>query len=532
MNDFTSRPTAPPLANPPPPRRRSAELLSWLRTALPTFLALAFLGGIGAWGYFTDWKLPTFGELTGERKEEPDAWCKKHGAPESCCIACKPDLLPKPPTYGWCERHGVHDCPLDHPDVAQLPTTPHVSEADRFRADKALRFAPRKKNDKACPLHPRFIQLASKEAMERAGIETKKVETGSITETVTAPGELIYNPTRMARVSSRVPGTVRKIFPAIGTQVKQGDLLALVESADVGRAKVEFLQAAAQLNLRTAELEQLRKVESVVPRTRMLEALTALQEAKIRRVGAEQTLANLGLEVRPQDFKGMEPEELARRVRLLGLPPEAIQSLTDKVTVANLLPVRAPQDGEVVARLREVGEAADASKVLIVLADTHRLWLTLDVRQENAGQLALGQPIRFRPDDRSPPAEATIDWMSPSVDPKTRTVQVRGELPNPRGALRANTFGTGSVAIRHAKDVVLVPDDAVHSDGKCQIVFVLDKGSARPGAPVVFHVRSVRTGAREGGMTEIIVGLLPGETIATTGSVALRGQLLQPRDED
>jgi cobalt-zinc-cadmium efflux system membrane fusion protein len=407
-----------------------------------------------------------------------------------------------------------------------------VSEADRVRADKALKFAPRKTNDKDCPLHPRRIQLASRQAMERAGIKTEKVKTGSMTEAVTAPGEIIYNPTRMARVSSRVPGTVRKVLAPVGAQVRRGEVIVLVDSADVGRAKVDFLQAAAQVNLRSAVLEQLRKAESVVPRARMLEAQTALQEAKIRRLGAEQALANLGLEVRPEEFKGLEPAELARRVRLLGLPPDVVQSLDEKLTAANLLPVRAPQSGEVVARLVGAGEAADATKVIIVLADTHHLWVMLNVRQEDAGRLAVGQRIRFRPDDGGRPVEAAISWLSPSVDPKTRTVQVRAELPNPKGALRANTFGTGSVVIRQEPNAVRVPNNAVHSDGQCQIVFVLDKGSASASAPVVFHVRSVRTGARDDRHTEIIAGLLPGETIATQGSETLRGKLLLKDSSD
>jgi cobalt-zinc-cadmium efflux system membrane fusion protein len=507
-------------------------VLGWLLTALPTILALACLAGIGAWGYWTDWTLPKFGELTGEEKKEDEDWCKKHGAPESCCVECKPDLLPSPPKYGWCKRHGVHDCTLEHPDVAQLPTPPQVSEADRLRADRALKFAPRKENDDDCPLHPKRIQLASWQAMERAGIKRAKVETGPMTEAVTAPGEILYNPTRMARVSSRVPGTVRKVLAPVGAQVRRGDVLVLVESADVGRAKVDFLQAAAQLNLRTATLERMQKLQGVVPQARMLEVQTAQQEAKIRLLGAEQALANLGLQVHPEEFRGLEPEELARRVRLLGLPPDVIQSLDDKLTAANLLPVRAPQDGEVVARLVGAGEATDSTKVIIVLADTHNLWVMLNVRQEDAGRLALGQKIQFRSEDGGPSVEAAISWISPSVDPKTRTVQVRAELPNPKGSLRANTFGTGSVILRQEEHAVRVPNNAVHSDGKCQVVFVLDKGSRSENAPVVFHVRSVRTGARDNQNTEIIAGLIPGERIATQGSETLRGKLLLKDSSD
>ena len=54
--------------------------------------------------------------------------------PESQCVECHPELLPRGNDFGWCKEHGVHNCPLCHPEVAQLPQTPVVSDADRQRA--------------------------------------------------------------------------------------------------------------------------------------------------------------------------------------------------------------------------------------------------------------------------------------------------------------------------------------------------------------------------------------------------------------
>jgi cobalt-zinc-cadmium efflux system membrane fusion protein len=72
-----------------------------------------------------------------------------------------------------------------------------------------------------------------------------------------------------------------------------------------------------------------------------------------------------------------------------------------------------------------------------------------------------------------------------------------------------------------------VPSEAVHWDGDCQIVFVRDKDFLREGAPKFFHIRKVRVGVKSSGWTEILVGLLPGEVIASKNSVVLEAQLLK-----
>src|SRR5262249_48676379 len=129
MKDPAIRNNTPPPAAPPPgpPAHPHFAIGSWILGALPTFLALALLAGVGAWGLANKWELPSLAKLFGEEKKEDNAdWCKEHSAPKESCVECNPRLLPPPPKYGWCDKHGVFDCPLDHPDVAQVPTAPQV----------------------------------------------------------------------------------------------------------------------------------------------------------------------------------------------------------------------------------------------------------------------------------------------------------------------------------------------------------------------------------------------------------------------
>jgi multidrug efflux pump subunit AcrA (membrane-fusion protein) len=107
-------------------------------------------------------------------------------------------------------------------------------------------------------------------------------------------------------------------------------------------------------------------------------------------------------------------------------------------------------------------------------------------------------------------------------------VRVRAELPNPDGGLLNETFGTGSIILRDEPKAITVPNEAVHWEGCCHVVFVRDKHYFdSPDSFKVFHVRSVRLGAKNDKVTEIIAGVLPGEVVATTGSDVISAQLLK-----
>src|SRR5207244_1614038 len=161
---------------------------------------------------------------------------------------------------------------------------------------------------------------------------------------------------------------------------------------------------------------------------RFRETEAALREAQIRLLTAEQALANLGLPVRADEWKGLRSEDLAARVRLLGLAEGIVRSLDPRTITANLLPLVAPLDG----------------------------------------------------------------------------VAVRADLDNSAGTLRANAFGSGRIVLREERQAIVVPSEAVHWEGDCHVVFVRDRHFFEPAAPKVFHVRTVRPGAKEGPYTEVL----------------------------
>ncbi|MBN9122248.1 MAG: efflux RND transporter periplasmic adaptor subunit [Planctomycetes bacterium] len=516
---------------PAPPGSRARRVAGRLWRLVPATVALAGLAGVLYAGQSNGWKLPRASALRGDDVREPDDWCKEHNVPDSICVECKRQLLPRPSGTGWCKEFGVHDCPHCDPAVAQTPTPASFGPADLERARRALAFAPRPPNGKKCKLHEHRVQLASGELVERLGIGIEPVGTAPIVEGVTAPGEIGYDPTRLARLSARLPGVVRRVERQVGDRVKAGDVLALVDAAEVGKSKAEFQQALVLVELRAQTLAQKKLLVRTVPGQVVIEAEAALDEARVRLLLAEQSLANLGLPVRADEVKNFSPAEVAVRLRFLGVPDPLKTELAKETASANLLPVRAPFDGEVVARAAAPGQPADPAKPLFAVADTTRVWLTLRVRYEDADRVKAGRTVRFRA-DQGAAADGVVAWVSPAADEKTRTVPVRVELSDPDGRLRAGTFGTGFVVLRSEDNAVVVPTDAVHWEGCCNVVFVADRGFDQPDGYKVFHVRKVRPGARDvtpAGVpvTEVIAGVLPGERVAVAGSGVLRAELLR-----
>jgi cobalt-zinc-cadmium efflux system membrane fusion protein len=504
---------------------RRNGVVSWLGHALPTVFVLAALASLAYWGHHSGWTLPKFSTLMGKDQAKKDDWCAAHSVPESQCVECNPDLLPVVKPYGWCKKHGVPNCPLEHPDVAQLPYPPKVETADLERAARALALMPRPQNNSKCKLHQRRIQFASAEAFARAGIEVEPVWRAEMSEYVHANGEVTYDPTRVARLSSRAAGAVWRVDKKVGDRVKAGETVVLIEAREVGRAKSELLQAIAQVRLKARTMDSLRGAGGAVAEQRVREGEAELSDARIRLLSAQQTLINLGLPVDAGAFTDLAETQIAARLQFLGLADELRQTLDPKTTTANLLPVKAPLDGEVVEREVVAGEVVDTSKVLLIVADARRMGLTLHVGHEDARRLALGQPVRFS--DGAEEVRGVLNWMSTSVDEKTRTVKVRAELDNAAGRLRANTFGSGRIVLREEKDAIVVPNEAVHWEGDCFIVFVRDKHFLDDNGFKVFHTRTIRPGAKDDKYTEIVAGVLPGEVVAAKGSGVLRAELLK-----
>jgi len=497
-----------------------AMVLGWI----PSALVLSLLAGIGWYGHHNDWKLPSFASIATTEVASGPQWCDSHGVPEDDCVVCDPSLLESPPELTFCNEHGVHGCVLHHPELAQTKTPVDVNDADLQRATEALSLIPRAENLPLSSSAGSRIQFASIEAINKAGVDVEPVTRASITETIEAAGEIQYDATKTAQVSPSADGIVRKVLVNVGDWVKVGDVLAVVDSKDIGRLKSELLSALLEERL---QLDQLARVEKLapsgaVPGSRVIEVKTAMQKAIVAVEQVIRDFANLGVSVDHVELQSSNLAETKRRVREIGMTQ--IDSLTGG---DNLIAVTAPIEGRIVDRDITVGEVVDRGSRMFRIADTRTVWLDLRVAAEQASLARLGLPVRYQGDGSQVEHEGTITWISSDVDPQTRTVRVRAELPNADASLRNESFGRGEIVLRQEPAAIVVPEESLQWDGSSHVVFVRDARFFEKDRPKFFVTRSVRPGAKQDGFVEIIAGVLPGEVVASSGSDVLRAQLLR-----
>ncbi|HEY1065506.1 MAG TPA: efflux RND transporter periplasmic adaptor subunit [Pirellulales bacterium] len=520
-----ARPVTPTPPSAPPPR--AAARRAWraaLAASASNLIVFGLLAGVMFYGHQNGWKLPKASALLGAPAAAADDWCSEHLVPESQCIECQAALAPKAPSFGFCQEHGVAECVIHHPELAQVKGAPRPPQYDTVAA---IAVKDRPRNNSRETLHTRRVQFTSTESVAKAGVDVGVVQEAPMMDFVAANGELRFDPTRVAHLSTRVPGVVAAVFKTVGDRVEAGETLALIDAAQVGEAKARLLQAAVQLQLKKATVERLRGLSGgTVPQKSLLEAEAARQESEAAFASARQSLSNLGFAV-PDGLESQTLEAISAALRSLDVPTSLASSYAGGSTTANLIPVRATYSGTVVASQLVAGEVVDAAKTLFTVADPSRLWLLCHVRQEDAKYLALELPVRFRTDGGAQEAAGLISWISPTVDERTRTLQVRALVANADGKLRDNTFGSAKIVLRDEPNAVVVPREAVQATADARFVFVRDKNYFTAGAPKFFHVRQVRVGAQDGDRVELLAGVLPGEVIVTKGSSVLLAQLLR-----
>lgn len=519
-------------------------MLRRMFAGLPALASLLAMTAVGLWGHATGWQAPGFAQLFGHggaasedwcllhnvpesrciachpelAGESAADWCKEHGVPESRCTICHPEILTTGVAADWCREHGLPEtcCTLCHPEIARPGELPADPDAPTVQPAEPQDPAAPARDPKTCQKHALKVQFASAASMAKAGIGLGQVITRPMADTVVASAEVDYDRTRFARIAARVPGVAFCVQKNEGARVERGEVLALVDSAEVGRSKAEYLQAAAAVHVTAAVLERIRKSSEAGFRTaaERAEAEARAREAEIRLLTARQALANLRIVV-PED--GIAPEAIAT----LGLPESLVATLPAQALPANLVPVSAPFDGVVVARRVVAGDPVEPMAPLFEIADLRRMWVMMDIREADVRRIALGQPVVFRADDA--PDEAvpgSVAWISTAVDEVTRTVKVRAEVENPAGTLRAHAFGQARIVVRGTADTVAVPSEALQWEGCCDVVFVRL-------ADEIFQTRKVRLGTRDAAYTEILAGLVPGEVVVTTGSHVLKSEILK-----
>ena len=385
------------------------------------------------------------------------------------------------------------------------------------------------------------VRFKSKEAMERTGIDIVPVEERPMVSELVASGVVHYDQRHIAQLSARVPGSVWRVEKHLGDTVKKGDVLLVIESREVGRLKAEFLNALVAHEARQEQLAILEEVKSAVMGRQLREAKSALREATNHLHNAEQALVNLGLNVSIADYEPLDDGARAARIRIAGLPESLLGVIDHDHVTSNLMPLCAPFDGIVIGRDAVVGEVIDPAEPIFEVADVSTMWVVLNISKEDAGRVALGQRVMFRPDGSTDEYESRVAWISTEVNEETRTLEVRAEIsrgpaatvaasPDGRSTpagLRANTFGNGRIEVDRRGTALVVPRSSVQWDGSRWVVFV-------PTGEASFAARPVSPGVQQGESIEIVGDFAGGARpthVVGSGSHVLKSQILLDRME-
>jgi len=313
-------------------------------------------------------------------------------------------------------------------------------------------------------------------------------------------GAVAFHEDRLAVVGPLVSGRVARLIAGVGDRVRQGQLLAEIESSEVGQARADLVAAqaryaAADANLRRESDLADKKISSSRERE-LAHAQWATERAGVRAA--------------------------MMRLRAIGFSPNDIEDL-ETHDPGGRLPIRAPIAGTVIQRQVTLGQAVERATDAFRIADTSRVWVSLDIYEKDLASVSVGQDVEIHTDAR--PAEALIGkvaFIVPVIDEATRTAKVRLELANPSGALSAGQLCTARILAgpaQAAREVLSVPRSAVEQVEGKTVVFV-QRGDG-------FERRNVQTGASGGDRVEIRSGLVAGEAVAVEGAFLLKSELLR-----
>lgn len=314
-------------------------------------------------------------------------------------------------------------------------------------------------------------------------------------------GKILPNENRLAHLGVRVPGRILAVYANLGDRVKTGDPLLKLDSPAVGEALLEYRKR------RTA----VRMAEKALERARLLFEEGAIGAAEYQRREAE------------QDNAKAELHEAEEKLHLLGMTEREIQRLTAKelphAEVAQVF-LRAPFHGDIIERNATVGEVVDVNQTLFTVADLSTVWVRADFPEQQAGLLRVGLEAEVRvsayPDTVF---RGIVTYVGAVIEPATRTIMVRLELPNPDRRLRPHMFVEATLLVPE-RPVLTIPRKAVQQVGSRTTVF-LSRGAGR------FELRDIRLGAASNDYVEVKDGLAAGEEVVTEGSYMLKSEILR-----
>lgn len=323
-----------------------------------------------------------------------------------------------------------------------------------------------------------------------AGIRTEPVAVQPIRAQFSVSATIQPNRDRFAHVAPRIPGRILSVPAKAGDSVKGGQVLAQLDSVEMGEAHSAYLQAASHESLARADFERADRLfkEQVVPEKEHLRARSEFEKAR----AAAQAAAD--------------------KLRMMGVPAARSGAAQSS------FPVVAPFAGTIIEKDAVIGELAQPDKSLFTVADLSTVWIEANLNERDLARVNTGATaevtVQAYPDERF---RGKVVYVSGSVDKESRTIRARIEVPNPAGKLKPEMFATARIQAETLGKGITVPAEAVSLvDGK-KVVFIQEVDG--------FESREVEMGDDVGGRQIVKAGLHDGEKVVVAGGYAIKARL-------
>ena len=357
------------------------------------------------------------------------------------------------------------------------------------------------------------------EAIRGSGIRVAKATRQTLVSTITAPARVAYDAEQVAHIGSVLTGRVAELKVRVGDTVQKGDVLVVIDSTELGEAQSDYLQKRTAVETAKPAVDI---AKSAYDRAKQLyeksqgTTLTELQKRQGEYQAAQGALRSAEAALTAAE----------NRLRLLGMPKEAVQALGKGDDIDPKYAVRAPIGGRVIEREVTLGELVGPEKErLMTIADLGTVWVLADVPEAKLGEISNASKVQITvPALGSQTFDGTVSYVSPELDPSTRTARVRVEVENPEAKLLPGMFARAEITAAATEDsaepVVAVPQEAVQTVEGEPAIFVPVEGE-----PNTFAKRQVGIGRALGGMVPVFAGLKEGERYVAAGSFILKAEL-------
>ena len=341
--------------------------------------------------------------------------------------------------------------------------------------------------------------IASAEIFDQIKFEPAKII--PIKKSLDIPGSIEVKQNLLARIGSPVQGRIIEIKGELGKTVKQGDVLAVINSTELAKQQLAYIKAVQMVELKTKAYERavLLFDADVVSEAQKLQRKTELSAAKADMEASKDQLFVMGMTI----------DEI-----------EAIQSEIQIDATTNIV---AKIDGKIIKKNVNVGQVVDPTEDIFTIAMLSEVWGVAQVPERQIGFLKEGDDLLIDvPAYEDKSVEGKITYLGDIVDPVTRTVTIRTEIDNAHGLLKPDMLITMKVSGKSIEKVG-VPINAIVSIDDIPNIFV-KTGEKK------FLMRPVTLGVKNKDAVHIDDGLLEGEEVVIDGAFHLNNERLYAKE--